>query len=150
MSFDVHAMRFHEGETATGNAAAARAVLSAHPFDHEPDFAAYDVDLGDGRRVEMYADGLDGEGIDGAMFALRGLDEVTADFIFRFCHAAGFVCVAATDPPCALLTDLSQAEHVPDDLGSDAIPIADGRELLAALDGGYEAWRRYLEQTAGR
>ena len=150
MSFDVHAMRFHEGETVPGDAAAVRAVLSAHPYGHDPDFEAYYVDLGDGRRVEMYAEGFDGEGIDGAMFALRGLDEVTADFIFRFCHAAGFVCVAATDPPCVLLTDPAQMADLPDDLASDAIPIANGRELLAALDGGYEAWRRYVEQIDAR
>jgi hypothetical protein len=101
----------------------------------------------------MYAGGLDGgdKPFDGAMFALRGFSDAIGEFIFDFSRAAGCVIFPAMDPPCVLLPREDLAAHLPPDLSDSFqhIPVASGAELLAALQGGYDAWRDYRDHVVG-
>ena len=53
------------------------------------------------------------------------------------------------EPACVLLPREDLAAHLPTDLGDDfpRIPVASGAELLAALNGGYDAWRAYRDHV---
>ena len=151
MSFDVFAQAFRDGDAGTADGAAARAIMSRFPHKHDPQFNSYDVAFADGSHLEMYACGLDGqERFTGAMFALRGISDAIGDFIFRFTRAAGCVLLPAMEPACALLTDESQAQHLPPHMRDDVqvITISSAAELLAALEGGYETWRSYRERIS--
>jgi hypothetical protein len=48
-----------------------------------------------------------------------------------------------------LLPRENLAAHLPQDVSDDfqSIPIANSAELLAALDGGHDAWRAYRDQV---
>lgn len=149
MSFDVFAQAFHNGNAGNANAAAARAVLSALPHTHDPQSHFYDIELPDGSHLEMYAQGLDGKKpFKGAMFSIRTLSDALGNFIFCFTQAADCVLLPTLDPPCALLTNANQAPHLPPDLCSKfrTITISDGPELLAAFEGGYDAWHAYRDR----
>ena len=152
MSFDVFAQAFRDGDAATGNAVAARAVLSEVRYNHDSQFDSFVVEFADGSHLEMYAGGLHGnEPFNGAMFALRGISDAIGDFMFRFSRAAGCVLLPAMEPPCVLLTDESQSQHLPSGMSDDfqVITISSGAELLAALEGGYDSWRAYRDRIAG-
>ena len=151
MSFDVFLVTFRNGGKATANAAAARAVLERSRHNRRPEFDAYDVNFEDGSHVELYAGGLEGgeEPFDGGMFALRGYSDAIGSFIFEFSRAAGCVIFPAMEPACVLLPREDLAAHLPADLGGDfqRIPVSSGRELLAALNGGYDTWRAYRDHV---
>jgi hypothetical protein len=152
MSFDVFAQAFRDGDAGTADAAAARAIVSEFPHRHDPQFNSYDVEFADGSHLEMYAGGLDGKKpFSGAMFALRGISDAIGDFIFRFTRASGGVLLPAMEPACVLLTNESQAQHLPSDMRDDfqVITISSGAELLAALEGGYDTWRAYRDRVVG-
>jgi hypothetical protein len=152
MSFDIFAQVFRDGNAATADAAAARAVLSRVPHQHDPQFDAYVVEFADGSDVEIFAGGLDGtKEFRGAMFALRGISNAIGDFIFEFARAAGCVLLPAMKPACVLLTAPNQSRHLPSGMGDDfqVMVISNGAELLAALRGGYETWRAYRDQVVG-
>ena len=153
MSFDVFAQAFRDGDAAFADAAAASAVLAEFRHDHEPEFNAYTIEFDDGSHLEMYADGLDGkEPFRSAMFALRGTGGCIGDFIYRFTKAAGCVLLPAMEPACVVLTDEGQSRHLPSDMADDfqIIAVSGGAELLSVLDGGYEGWRAYRNNVAGR
>ncbi len=151
MSFDLFLVTFHDGGKATADSAAARAVLERTAYSHQPEFNAYDISFEDGSHVEMYASGLHGgsESFDGGMFAIRGMSASIGTFIFEFSRAAGCVIFPAMDPPCVLLPREDLASHLPADLSSDfqRVPLANGGELLAALNGGYDSWLRFRDQV---
>jgi hypothetical protein len=151
MSFDLFLVTFRDGGKATADAAAARAVLERHPYDHRPEFNSYDLRFEDGSHVEMYAGGLEGgdKRFEGCMFALHGLSDAIGAFVFDFSRAAGCVIFPATDPPCVLLPRDDLAAHLPADLGDDFqhIPVSNGAELIAALNGGYESWQAYRDHV---
>lgn len=149
MSYDVFAQAFRDGGSATGDAAAARAVIAGEVHSHDPQFDLYDVQFADGSYLEMYAGGLDGrKSFNGAMFAIRSFGGPIGDFMFRFCRAAGFVLFAAKEAPCVLLTEQRQSGHLPVGMVDDfrVIMVTSGAELLAALHGGYEGWRNYRDK----
>jgi hypothetical protein len=81
------------------------------------------------------------------MFALHGLTQSAADFIFEFCDEAGFVILPAMEPACVLLTREDRNPHLPPAIceGADVIVVHDGFELAAALDGGLSAWQSYRD-----
>ena len=151
MSFDLFLVTFRDGGRATADAAAARAVLERTRYDHRPEFDAYDVNFEDGSHVEMYAGGLHGgdKPFDGGMFALRGLSDAIGAFVFEFSRAGGCVIFPAMEPACVLMPREDLAAHLPTDLGDDVqrIQVSSGAELLAALNGGYDAWRAYRDQV---
>jgi hypothetical protein len=150
MSFDLFLVAFRSGAEATADVVGARSVLERFQHRHRPEFNAYDVDFADGSHVEMYASGLDGgEPFDAAMLALRGFSNSIGDFVFEFSSAAGFVIFPAMEPACVLIPGGDLAAHLPADLGDDfqRIPVSSGAELLAALNGGYEAWRAYRDHA---
>lgn len=151
MSFDLFLVTFRNGAKATADAAAARAVLDRTHYDRRPDFNAYGIHFDDGSDVELMARGLHAgdEPFDGGMFILHGICESIASFIFDFSRAAGSVIFPTMDPPCVLLPRDDLAAHLPTDLGErfQRIPIASGPELLAALNGGYDAWRAYRDHV---
>ena len=151
MSFDLFLMAFRNGDNTTADAAAARAVLERFRYDRQPEFDYYDVNFEDGSHVEMYADGLHGgdKPFGGAMFVLRGISDSVASFVFEFSRAAGCVVFPAMEPACVLLPREDLAAHLPADLGEkfQRIPVGSGAELLAALNGGYDAWRAYRDHV---
>jgi hypothetical protein len=147
MSFDVFLVTFRNGGKSTADAAAARTVLERSRHNRRPEFDVYDVNFEDGSHVELCAGGLEGggESFDGCMFALRGFSDAIGSFIFEFSRAAGCVIFPAMEPACVLLPREDLAAHLPADLSEDfqRIPVCSGHELLAALNGGYDAWRAY-------
>ncbi|HEY1171104.1 MAG TPA: hypothetical protein VGH19_07055 [Verrucomicrobiae bacterium] len=152
MSFDVFTQAFRNGDSAPANAEAARAILSQVRHIHEPEHDFYGVEFPDGSHLEIYAAGLDGrESFTGVMFALRGTSEPIGNFIFEFTRASGCVLLPAMDPPCILLTDEAQERHLPPNLleNFQIIPISNGSELLAALEGGLDTWRAYRDRVIG-
>jgi hypothetical protein len=151
MSFDLFLVTFRNGDKATADATAAREVLERTRYGHRPEFDAYDVSFDDGSSLEMYAGGLHGgdKPFEGGLFALRGLSGPIGSFIFDFARAAGCVIFPAMEPACVLLPRSDLAAHLPTDLGEDfqRIPVTSGAELLAALNGGYDAWRAYRDHV---
>jgi hypothetical protein len=151
MSFDLFLVTFRNGGKVTADAAAARGVLERSRCDHRAEFDAYDFSFEDGSHVELYASGLHGgdKPFDGGMFALRGFSNAIASFIFEFSRAAGCVIFPAMEPACVFVPREDLAAHLPRDLGEgfQRIPVASGGELLAALNGGYEAWRAYRDHV---
>lgn len=150
MSFDVFSQAFRDGDSATADAHAARAILSQVNHTHELEHDFYGVEFADGSHLEIYAAGLDGrESFTGVMFALRGTSELIGNFMFEFTSASGCVLLPAMDPPSILLTDEAQEQHLPPDLVEtfQVIPIANGSELLAALEGGLDTWRAYRDRV---
>jgi hypothetical protein len=154
MSFDLFLTAFRNGDVALADVAAARAVLERFQHSHDPEFGYYRVKFIDGSDVELFATGLDGgdEPFDGGMFALRGQSEAIASFIFEFSRAAGCVIFPTMEPASVLLPREDLAAHLPPVVNADfrSIPVANGAELLAALDGGYDAWRAYRDQVSSR
>lgn len=152
MSFDVFTQAFRDGDSAPANADAARSILSQVRHIHEPEHNFYGVEFADGSHLEIYAGGLDGrESFTGVMFALRGTSELIGNFMFEFTRASDCVLLPAMDPPCILLTDTDQERHLPPDLVENfqVIPISNGAELLAALEGGLDTWRAYRDRVIG-
>jgi len=153
MSFDLFLVSFHDGKNVAADAPAAKAILDAVKFQHDPRFDSYVIDFDDGSHAEMYAGGLDGAGkeFDGGMIALRGMSEAIGDFIFEFSRAAGCVMFPAIEGACVLVPQDDLAKHLPKDITEKmkVIQIASGAELLAALSGGYDAWRAYRDRIVG-
>ncbi len=151
MSFDVFLMTFRDGSSAEADTVAARAVLQLFQFAHDADFSAYDIGFNDGTHLELYAAGLhdDKEQFGSGMFALRGLSDEIARFIYEFSRAAGSVLFPAMEPPCVLIPRHDLAAHLPQDLSDEfaRVPIASHKELYAALNGGYDAWRAYVDRV---
>lgn len=151
MSFDLLLTTFRNGGPAAADAAAARRVLERTRYVHRPKFDAYDINFEDGSHVQMFAGGLHGgdKPFDGAMFAMRGFSEAIGTFIFEFSRAAGCVIIPALGPSCVLLPREDQAAHLPAKVSEclQQIPIANGAELLAAVSGGFNAWRDYRDHV---
>ena len=154
MSFDVFLITFRNGVNAEADASAARSVLERYRFKKSPEFDAYDLDFDDGSHLEMYTGGLDDSGkkFDGAMFALRGFGAMIGTFIFEFSRAAGSAIFPAMEPACVLLPRDDLAVHLPASVTEKfkQIPVANGEELLAALSGGYDAWRVYRDHIISK
>jgi hypothetical protein len=150
MSFDLFLVAFRNGVGADGDGAASRSVLERSRFHRQPEFHHYEVYFDDGSHLGLNAGGLHGgEKFDGAMFILHGLSEAICSFIFEFSRASGCVVFPAMDPPCVLIPRDDLAAHLPHDL-SDAfarVPVASGAEVLAALNGGLDAWRAYRDHV---
>ena len=150
MSFDVHLMAFRNGVSSVGDAVSARRIVDAFQFDLDSQLNVYRIMLDDGARVEMYADGIhsDDKPFDNAMIALRGESESTYEFIFNFTNAAKMVAVPAMSPVCALVPCEALVGHLPDGFADDIelIPVRNGREVSAALDGGYSTWKAYRDR----
>ena len=153
MSFDLFLAAFRDGEKGTANADAALEVLKRCRYEHRAEFDAYTVHFDDGSDLEMYAGGLASgdQPFDGAMFALHDVSDSIASFIYEFSRAAGCSICPAMEPPCVLLPRQDLIAHLPEDLREEfqIIPVASGGELLAALEGGYDAWRTYRERVLG-
>jgi hypothetical protein len=153
MSFDVFLVAFRNGAKAAADAVAARAVLERFKYQYQPEFQKYEVNFTDGSSVEMYVNGLEGgeEEFDGGMLALHGISDGVGAFIFEFARSGGCVIFPAMEPACVLLPREDLAAHLPDDLGHDfqRIPVTSGAEVLAALKGGYDAWRAYRDKIVG-
>ena len=153
MSFDLFLVSFRDGIAAGADAPAAQATLQRYRYSHDREFNAYySVQFDDGSHVELYADGLDdfsGKPFDGAMFSLRGFSQAIADFIFEFARTSGCVIFPAMEPPCVLIPHEDLLAHLPADLSSDRrrISVRRGRELLAAVQGGYVAWQGYRDRV---
>ena len=145
MSFDLYLRTFREGQSATGDASAARTVLQRFRHERNPEFDTYTIALDEGSRVDMRAEGLEGDGepFTGAMFPLHGLSDAIGAFIFELARAGDCVIFPAMEPPCVLLPRGDLAAHLPSDLGDEfrRIPVSSGAELVAVLNGGYNAWR---------
>lgn len=150
MSFDVFSQAFRDGDSATADAHAARAILSQVNHTHEPEHDFYGVEFADGSHLEIYAAGLDGrESFTGVMFALRGTSELIGNFMFEFTRASGCVLFPAMETPCILITNKDHERHLPSGMSNDyqVIHIASGAELLAALEGGFDTWRAYRDRV---
>src|SRR4051812_37181756 len=120
MSFDVFAQAFRDGDAGPGDAEAAKRLLSQTSHRHDPTHGHYDIAFGDGSELELLARGIDGsEPFEGGMFALRGLSEAIADFIFRFARDTRCVLLPAMEPSCVLLTDAGQIADLPPDFQDD-------------------------------
>jgi hypothetical protein len=150
MSYDIFLQAFRNGEKASGDAGAARAVIERFPFKHQPEFDAFDIDV-DGGSIEMYASGLDGKGdaFTGAMIALRGLSGSMADFIYEFCDAAGFVIFNPGNPLTLIVPREDLVQHLPAKVATELpqVPVANGAEMFAALRGGYKGWSEYRDRV---
>jgi len=83
------------------------------------------------------------------MIALRGSSEPIGDFIFDFSRAAGCVIFPAMQPACVLIPREDLVTHMPANAieGREQIFVASGGEVLAALSGGYAAWRVYRDRV---
>lgn len=153
MSFDVFLVAFQEGEKTIADASAARAVLNRFRYDRLSE-SAYNIAFEDGSHVELSASGLAGdEGtFDSAMVVMRGLSEAIGAFLFEFSRAAGLVLFPAMKPSCVLLPRDDLAEHLPPGITDDfpSITIANGPELIAALNGGFDAWKAYRDQVLSK
>jgi len=154
MSFDVFLIAFRDGANATADAVAARAVLDRYQYKHCSEFDHYDINFVDDSQVDMFTGGFDGgdKPFDGAMFKLRDFSEAIGEFIFEFSRAAGCVIFPTMKPACVLLPRDDLAAHLPTDLGHEfqRIPVASSAEVLAALKGGFVAWKAYRERVVGR
>ncbi|HID74465.1 MAG TPA: hypothetical protein EYP56_00535 [Planctomycetaceae bacterium] len=151
MSFDVFLVTFRDGSNAQADRRAARAVLDSFDFAHDPESSCYEINFNDGTHLEMYTAGLhdDNQDFSTAMFALRGLSDEIAEFMYEFSKAAGSVMFPAMEPPCVLIPREDLVAHLPQDLADECarIPIADAKELHAALIGGYDSWRAFRDQV---
>jgi hypothetical protein len=154
MSFDLFLFAFRQGTNADADAGAARAVLERFACKHTPGTGAYSVSFDDGSDLELYSSGLDsdGEPFRGGMFALRRLTEAITSFICEFAKAAGCAIFPAMEGKIVLLPRDDLAEHLPADVANEfrVMPIDSGTELLAVLDGGYEAWQAYRDRVIER
>jgi hypothetical protein len=125
--------------------------LERFPYDHRAESDAYAVIFEDGSHVEITAGGLtDGDkAFDGAVLVMRGLSEAIGQFIFEFSRAAGCVIFPVMEESCVLIPRDDLAAHLPPDLGDEysRIPVTSGAEVLAALNGGFEAWQAYRDRV---
>jgi hypothetical protein len=154
MSFDVFLTAFRNGAAVPADAEAARGVLARYDCRQQPGFNAYGVTFPDGSHVELFATGLDGTGekpFSGGMFALRGITESVGTLIFEFAAAAGCVAMPAMEQACVLIPRDDLPAHLPADLTADfqAVPVSNGAEVVAALQGGHAAWLAYRNRVVG-
>jgi hypothetical protein len=141
MSFDVFLQNFHRGEPTA-----------------PPDGDAFDLAVGrysvgedgwaslatlDGGTAEIDADE------DGAAFFVRVMSRDVALAIFEIARDADLLIVPAADWPSAVVLDETRRGDLPVELRDDACVCTSADELLAALTGGFAAWRAYLEAVHG-
>lgn len=154
MSFDLHLIAFRQGHVAVGETLAARQVIDRIAYTHDERARFYAFHFADGSHVEMYANGLHGDGsFNGAMITLRAgsFSPPVLDLVHDFAAAGRLVIFPTMEPPLVLLP----AEELRAELATDVqedfqdVVVPNGKELGRLLTSGFTAWSAYRDQIAG-
>ncbi|WP_199101102.1 hypothetical protein [Dyella sp. ASV21] len=155
MSFDLFLQRFVSGDSAEVSRTVVLAALRRHSQVAADRFGFYLVDFADGSSVEFSAKGLEGdESFTGCAFHVRGFSQSVIEFVFDIAKTGDMVILNAqgtgdASSPVAILTDMSQATHLP----TEGLPnpvVCESSEHLSKLFGvGYQHWREFRDQVTG-
>ena len=111
MSFDVHLMKFKNGEPSPYNAAAARAVIDSTQHTEADQFGCMSVTLSDGLEFELFL-GQDESERGSFMFALRGFSETLVDFMYRLGCTDTFILIAPSEEECVILFEGAESSDL--------------------------------------
>jgi len=153
MSFDVILIKFSAGMPAKSNREAVLAVLNAAKFQGPNDHDFYVVEFADGYSVELYSNGLHGEGeFTGCTFFMRGMSPDLVRFVFDMAKAGDMVMLPTMENFVPILSSPGQQNELPKDLAENEIPpvlCRSPEELWALLVDGYDGWKKYRDQMVG-
>lgn len=135
MSFDIYACSFRHGERFPIDEVAARAVMQDYSVRVHGDTYS-GILLPGGGEIETYDRWFRGEDtgpFDNMIFGSRGLGESHAEFLFRFCRAAGMLLIPFSSIGRVVATSEEQLKHLPDMDTYDIVVARDPHSLLYAL-----------------
>jgi hypothetical protein len=135
MSFDIYACSFRHGERFPIDEVAARAVMQNYGVRAHGDTYS-GILLPGGGEIETYNRWFRGEDtgpFESEIFMFRGFGEAHAEFLFRFCGAAGMVMIPCTNIGRVVATSEEQLPHLPDMGDFDIVVARDAHTLLCAM-----------------
>ncbi|MDR6937471.1 hypothetical protein [Luteibacter sp. 3190] len=156
MSFDLYLQRFEYGDSAEVSRPEVLAALRRHSQVAADKFGFYVVDFADGSSVEFSAKGLEGhENFTGCAFLIRGFSQCIVELVFDVAKAGGMVILNAQGNgsaanPIAILTDASQASHLPSEGLPNPVLCGSSQHLSSLLGVGHQQWQRFRDQVMGK
>jgi hypothetical protein len=129
VSYEIFVQRFEHGDAPPMPAAAFRTILGPHVDRTGPEFDFWHIRVADGGEADLYAHIADLT-VSGVMVS-RFSTGTLLDLVVEFTQAANAVILMPGCP--TLLVDEEQRQHLPDELRADALVIATGADVTAAL-----------------
>lgn len=120
MSYDIHLMRFINGESSEGGGFSMRKILQPHVTSEEPANGCVAIAYGDGT-ADLYLSG-------DSLMANRIDGEQPWDLLVTGARAADWVILLADGPAC--LTVEAQRGHLPEGMAEDAVFVQNGQDVL--------------------
>jgi hypothetical protein len=145
LSFDLFLISFKNGKPGKGDIQAARAVLQRHRYQEDDGY--YNIEFEDKSELELFSSAPRDSA--GGMIALRGSSDGIGQFIFEYAQAGGCAVIVAMEPPTALLPIDGIETHLPEEVRKNfqILRVNNGAEVLAAINGGYNGWKRYRDRV---
>jgi hypothetical protein len=151
VSFDIFLQKFVNGQPADANPEPVRRVLMTRQHSGPDTYGFYRVRFADDDEVEFSAKGLDGAAsFGGCAFHVRRLSPHLFAFLWDIAKAGELVLLPAMKDSIAILSSPDQKQHLPAELINHSWTIVvceSAEELQALLTGGFNSWRKYLDQA---
>lgn len=123
VSYDVHLMRFINGDSSEGGGISMREIVRPHVTSDEPANGYVAIAYGDGT-ADLYLSG-------DSLMANRIDGEDPWDLLVTGARAADWVILLVDGPAC--LTVESQRGHLPGGMAEDAVFVQNGQDVLDVI-----------------